>query len=99
MTMSDDWVLDGNAAAGLLAEVFTFEATTAVVTCAGCGASGPIGAAVVYASDMGVVVRCASCSEVLIRGAELRDRVVMDLRGAASISLTAAVESGPAPPA
>jgi hypothetical protein len=38
--------LDGNAAAGLLAEVFTVEATTAVVTCAGCGASGPLGAAI-----------------------------------------------------
>ena len=32
--------LDGNAAAGLLAEVFTMEATTAVVTCAGCGGPG-----------------------------------------------------------
>jgi Family of unknown function (DUF6510) len=99
MTMSEDWVLDGNAAAGLLAEVFTTEATTAVVTCAGCGASGPIGAAVVYASEMGVVVRCAACSEVLIRAAELRERVVVDMRGAASISLTAGAAAGPAPPA
>jgi hypothetical protein len=80
--------LDGNAAAGLLAEVFTAEATTAVVTCAGCGASGPLGAAVVYISDMGTVVRCATCSEVLMRGAEIRDRVVLDMRGAAAISLS-----------
>jgi hypothetical protein len=79
--------LDGNAAAGLLAEVFTVEATTAVVTCAGCGASGPLGAAIAYISDMGTVVRCATCSEVLIRGAEIRDRVVLDMRGAAAISL------------
>jgi Family of unknown function (DUF6510) len=80
--------LDGNAAAGLLAEVFTAEATTAVVTCAGCGASGPLGAAVAYISDMGTVVRCATCTEVLIRGAEIRDRVVVDMRGAAAISLS-----------
>jgi hypothetical protein len=80
--------LDGNAAAGLLAEVFTAEATTAVVTCAGCGASGPLGAAVAYISDMGTVVRCATCMEVLIRGAEIRDRVVVDMRGAAAISLS-----------
>ena len=79
--------LDGNAAAGLLAEVFTVEATTAVVTCAGCGASGPLGAAVAYVSDIGTVVRCATCEEVLIRGAEIRDRVVLDMRGAAAISL------------
>jgi hypothetical protein len=79
--------LDGNAAAGVLAEVFTVEATTAVVTCAGCGSSGPLGAAVVYASDMGIVVRCATCSEALIRCAEIRDRVVLDMRGAATIAL------------
>jgi hypothetical protein len=80
--------LDGNAAAGLLAEVFTVEATTAVVTCAGCGASGPLGAALAYVSDMGTVVRCATCEEVVIRGAEIRERVVLDMRGAAAISLT-----------
>ncbi len=80
--------LDGNAAAGLLAEVFTVEATTAVVTCAGCGASGPLGAATAYVSDMGTVVRCATCAEIVIRGAEIRGRVVLDMRGAAAISLT-----------
>ncbi len=32
--------LDGNAAAGDLSEVFTLEATTAMATCAGCGATG-----------------------------------------------------------
>jgi ribosomal protein S27E len=79
--------LDGNAAAGLLAEVFTVEATTAVVTCASCGGSGPLGAAIVYASDIGTVVRCATCSEVIIRAAEIRDRVVLDMRGAATIAL------------
>ena len=80
--------LDGNAAAGLLAEVFTVEATTAVVTCASCGASGPIGATVAYVTDMGTVMRCSTCAEVLIRGAEIRDRVVLDMRGAAAIALS-----------
>jgi hypothetical protein len=79
--------LDGNAAAGLLAEVFTVEATTAVVTCASCGGSGPLGAAVAYVSDMGTVMRCATCSEVLIRAAEIRERVMLDMRGAAMIAL------------
>jgi ribosomal protein S27E len=87
MKMADDWTLDGNAAAGLFDEVFAMEATTAVVTCAGCRASGPLGAAVVFATEMGTVVRCASCSEVLIRGAELRGRIVVDMRGAAAISV------------
>jgi NAD-dependent SIR2 family protein deacetylase len=81
--------VDGNAAAGLLAEVFTVEATTAVVTCAGCGASGPLGAAIVYATEMGTVVRCANCDQPLIRAAEIRERVVLDMRGTASLSLAA----------
>jgi hypothetical protein len=79
--------LDGNAAAGLLAEVFTVEATTAVVTCASCGGSRPLGEAIAYVSDMGTVIRCATCSEVVIRAAEIRERVMLDMRGAASIAL------------
>ena len=79
--------LDGNAAAGVLAEVFALETTTAIVTCAGCGGSGPLGAAVVYATEMGTVVRCANCDQPLIRAAEIRDRVMVDMRGTASMSL------------
>jgi hypothetical protein len=33
----DEQRLDGNAATGTLGEVFSFEATTAGYTCAGCG--------------------------------------------------------------
>jgi hypothetical protein len=87
MKMADDRMLDGNAAAGLLDEIFAMEATTAIVTCAGCGASGPIGAAMVYANEMGTIVRCGSCSEVVIRCAELRGRIVVDMRGAAMVSV------------
>jgi hypothetical protein len=88
MTMADsDLVLDGNAAAGLLAEVFTLEATTAIVTCAGCGATGAMGETTVYAQAPGLVLRCPQCAAVLIRCAEIRDRIVVDLRGAATISL------------
>jgi hypothetical protein len=85
--MAEDWMLDGNAAAGLLAEVFVMEATTAMVTCAGCGAAAPLAQTRVYATEMGTVVRCVQCDSVLMRAAELRDRVVVDMRGAAAISL------------
>ena len=43
----DEQRLDGNAAAGTLGEVFSFEATTAGYACAGCGGTGRIGAAMV----------------------------------------------------
>src|SRR5262249_36014644 len=35
--------LDGNAAAGPLREVFVFDATSATVTCGGCGATAQVG--------------------------------------------------------
>ena len=82
-----DLRLDGNAVAGLLAEVFAFEATTAEVRCAGCGHEDPVGAATVYANAPGVVMRCRGCSAVLMRFAEIRDRVVVDMRGAATLTL------------
>jgi glycerate kinase len=87
MTMHDNDVLDGNVAAGILADVFRADATTAIVTCAGCGASGPMAAGIVYLSEIGLVIRCPQCDEVVLRCAQIRDRLVLDLRGAATVAL------------
>jgi len=40
----DVLMLDGNAIAGLLQEVFAAEMTTAIGICGDCGAAGPVGA-------------------------------------------------------
>jgi hypothetical protein len=78
--------LDGNAAAGLLGEVFTLEATAAVITCAGCGATDAVAAALVYgAGGPGLVVRCPGCSGVLMRFARVRGRLHADLRGVGAL--------------
>jgi hypothetical protein len=87
MTMQEPDVLDGNVAAGVLADVFRADATTAIVTCASCGAAGPLAAGVVYVSEMGLVIRCRQCSEVLLRCAQIRERLVLDMRGAATVAL------------
>jgi hypothetical protein len=60
----DALMLDGNAVAGLLQEVFAVEMTTALETCAGCGKTEPIGAVHVY-RGAGVVLRCPHCSNAL----------------------------------
>jgi hypothetical protein len=73
--------LDGNAAAGVLSEVFTPEATAAVVRCASCGAEGAVGAAEVYPHGPGTVLRCPSCEAVVMRFARIRGRLVADLSG------------------
>ncbi len=67
MTDADERRLDGNAAGGLLSEIFSFETTTAVAKCAGCGAVNAVGALAVYASAMGTIIRCTSCENAVIR--------------------------------
>ena len=61
----DELMLDGNAVAGVLREVFAVEMTTAVGTCGGCGASEPVGAVHVF-RGAGMVMRCPHCGNVLV---------------------------------
>ena len=80
--MDDELRLDGNAAAGPLGEVFSFEVTTAQYACGGCGRSGRLGGAMVYeVRGLGLVARCPSCENALIRLAHHRGRYLADLRG------------------
>jgi hypothetical protein len=74
-------MLDGNAIAGLLVEVFGAEMTTATGTCAGCGASGQVGELQVYMRAPGAVVRCPSCASVLMVFARIREITCVDLCG------------------
>ena len=73
--------LDGNAAAGILQEIFPFEMTLAQTTCTGCGATDAIGALAAYIHGMGTIVRCPSCDAALIRVAQTRGRTFLDMRG------------------
>ncbi len=78
----DEQRLDGNAAAGALREVFSFEVTTAKYTCTGCGGTDRIGPAMVYeARGLGIIVRCPTCDNALIRLAHNRGRRLVDLGG------------------
>jgi Family of unknown function (DUF6510) len=62
----DDRMLDGNAIAGLLGEVFARDMTTAIGTCGQCGESGAIGSAHAY-QGASVVLRCSHCDHVLVK--------------------------------
>src|SRR6266550_2561436 len=76
----DELMLDGNAVAGLLQEVFAVEMTTAVGTCASCGAAGPVGAVHVY-RGAGIVLRCPHCGNTLAKIVKNDSRVWIDLTG------------------
>lgn len=54
--------LDGNAAAGVLREVFTAEMTTASCRCAECGRRAAVGALHLYGGAIG----CPSCEGLVL---------------------------------
>jgi hypothetical protein len=81
--------LDGNAAAGILQEIFPFEMTLVQATCTGCGATDVIGALAAYMHGMGTIVRCPSCDTVLIRVAQTRGRTFLDMRGVRVLQISA----------
>ncbi len=62
-----DLVLDGNAAAVLLQEIFVLEITTAQIQCEKCDSAAAIGSLPLYAAPMGAVLRCAHCDNILMR--------------------------------
>ena len=82
--------LDGNAAAGILSEVFVPDITTARATCANCGTIRALGALLVYAHGMGMVVRCPSCDAVVLRVARTRTQLWLDPIGARLIVMAGA---------
>jgi hypothetical protein len=83
--------LDGNAAAGMLSEVFVHDLTSARTTCATCGAVRSVGALLVYAHGMGMVMRCPGCNSVVMRIAQTPGRLLLDATGARLVTLAAAV--------
>ncbi len=82
-----DLRLDGNAAAGLLGEIFALELTTARSTCRGCGRTAEVGALTVYAHAPGVVLRCPGCEAVLMRVVRGGGRIWLELAGVRSLEL------------
>jgi len=77
--------VDGNAAAGILSELFVPDLTVARAKCAGCGETRTIGVLLVYAHGMGTVMRCPGCDGVVLRIARTPTHVWLDATGATSI--------------
>jgi hypothetical protein len=76
-----DLRLDGNAVAGMLAEVFRFDMTVEWCGCAACGARHQLGALMAYAHGMGAVLCCPGCGQALLRVARGGGRWWLDARG------------------
>jgi hypothetical protein len=81
--------LDGNAAAGILSEIFVPDLTTARATCANCDDTRAMGALLVYAHGMGMVMRCPNCDAVVLRIARTPMRLWLDATGAKLVAILA----------
>jgi hypothetical protein len=77
--------LDGNVLAGPLADIFAVDVTSAIGRCANCGMVGPMGALHVYGPEPGLVARCPSCEEVVLRLVRGPDTAWLDMRGMVSL--------------
>ena len=82
----DARMLDGNAVAGLLQEIFAAEMTNAAGTCDGCGAAEAVGAVHVY-QGAGIVLRCPHCDSALVKIVKDDTRVWIDLRGLRTLEI------------
>lgn len=83
--MTDDGsalVLDGNAAAGLLQEIFVRDITTAQIQCAACGSTGAVGSLRLYAAPMGAVLRCTHCDGTVLRAVHTPHARWLEMTGA-----------------
>jgi ribosomal protein S27E len=78
--------LDGNAAAGLLQQVFGTDMTTAIGTCDNCGAAEAVGAVHVYTAA-GMVLRCPHCDAVLLKIVAGGGRMWIDARGVRTLEV------------
>lgn len=83
----DTRMLDGNAMAGLLSEVFAAEMTTAIGTCSHCGAREAIGAAHAY-QGAGMVLRCPQCEETLMKVVRSEDRMWIAFPGIQALEVS-----------
>jgi hypothetical protein len=83
----DALMLDGNAVAGLLQEVFAVEMTTAIGTCNGCGTAEPVGALHVF-RGAGIVMRCPHCDNALVTIVKDGARVWIAFAGMRTLQVT-----------
>jgi hypothetical protein len=79
----DESVLDGNAVAGLLAATFGWDMTAMPSQCAHCHNVNLTAELRAYTRAPGVVLRCPTCSGVVLRVVETPTATLIDTSGIA----------------
>ena len=91
--------LDGNAAAGILREVFLHEMSAARGACASCGAIGVLGSQhlYMYPRSPGAVLRCTTCQDVLMVVVHADGRYRLAMPGLTWLGMPGVVETATEP--
>lgn len=80
-------MLDANATAGILYEIFGVEMTASPTECANCGNEGEIGELLAFTQGPGIVLRCSTCESVILRIVQTPESIYLDARGAVYLRL------------
>ena len=80
-------MLDANAAAGLLQEIFGTDMTASPTECAHCGNQAEVGTLWAFTQGPGLVLRCSGCENVVIRIVQTPEAIYLDARGAVYLRL------------
>jgi len=85
--MNREIMLDGNAVAGVLHDIFALEMTASPTECATCGNVSDVGGLLAFTQAPGAVLRCPVCENVMLRIVETPDAIYLDARGAVYLRL------------
>lgn len=85
--LNRELMLDANATAGLLYEIFGVEMTASPTECANCGNEAEIGTLLAFTHGPGIVLRCSGCEQVVLRIIQTPNEILLDARGAVYIRL------------
>jgi len=84
---TEEMRLDGNAAGGVLRELFARDVTAALVTCATCGRRGMIAELLEYGHTMGVILRCPTCEAAVLRIVHTPGWLRVDVSGITQLAI------------
>ncbi len=85
--MNTALMVDGNAVAGQLHQIFGRDMTMVVARCAGCASDAEMGALMAFTRGPGVVLRCPACQTAMVRIVETPSATYLEARGAAYLRL------------
>jgi hypothetical protein len=88
--MNTALMVDGNAVAGQLEQIFGRDMTTAIARCAGCAHDAQMGALMAFTRGPGIVLRCPACQNAIARIVETPAATYLEARGAAYLRLAPA---------